>query len=278
MKKSYLIGFLIILILVVFNTAFVFASEFNEESADIIAIGGRITDSEFQHAFKTANLSFGIDRDDALIVPYKNGENVVAIAKQGVLYIDKTVWNNISQNQLAKSMHFFMRGLESQESKTNKQDIIDFMKDLQTCDDNVNKVIFVAIYSEFKADMTTTYNITKPMFPILNIILGVAAVVLIVLLLVYTVTDLMYIALPIWRDFDISRGGKPCPFVSYEAVFVVMEKEKHFDEYSNIYLSYFLKRSWTYILLAICITYLIGGGLSGIISFILGLVSGFTGG
>lgn len=49
------------------------------------------------------------------------------------------------------------------------------------------------------------------------------------------------------------------------------------EGYYNIYFEYLKRRSLSYIVLAICITYLICGGLSGIISFVLNLVSGITG-
>lgn len=277
MKRRWLLGFLIVFVLTVLNTTFVFAAEFDETSSYVITIsGGQITSKEFEYAFKTANLAFGIDRSDGLIVPYKNNDNVVAIEKGGVLYIDKNIWNNISKNQLAKSMHFFMSGLEAQENTTNKEAIITFMKDTQTVDEDVGRIVFLAIYSEFKADMTTTYNITKPAFGIVNIVFGVGAIILIVILLTSTVLDLAYIGLPIWREFDITNGGKPNVLISYDAVFVVKEKEKYFDNYTNVYLNYLLKRSWSYIVLAVCITYLIAGGFSDILSFILSLVSGFT--
>lgn len=275
--RCFRFSLLILVFLVMFNTTQVFAAEFDENSTDIIQIGGQITDTEFQSAFSKANLAFGVDRNDSLVIPYKGEDRVVATAKQGVLHIDKNVWDNISQNQLAKSMHFFVKGLESQENTTNKDAITTFMKGMQTVDEDVGRVIFLAVYSEFKADMTTTYNITKPAFKIVNVIFGVGAVILIITLLTSTVFDLAYIGLPIWREYDVTNGGKPNALVSYDAVFVVVEKEKHFDNYTNIYLNYFLKRSWSYIVLAVCITYLIAGGFSGVLSFILNLVSGFTG-
>lgn len=274
--KSFRFSLLILVFLIMFNTTQVFAAAFDEDSSNIVQIGSQLTDSEFQSAFRKANLALGVDRDDSLIVPYKGEDRIVAIAKRGVLHIDKNVWDSISQNQLAKSMHFFVKGLEVQENTTNKDAIVTFMKDMQTVDEDVGRVIFLAIYSEFKADMTTTYNITKPAFKIVNVVFGVGAVILIVILLISTVFDLAYIALPIWREYDVSSGGRPNSLISYDAVFVVVEKEKHFDKYTNIYLSYLLKRSWSYIILAICITYLIAGGFSGVLSFILSLVSGFT--
>ena len=71
------------------------------------------------------------------------------------------------------------------------------------------------------------------------------------------------------------------PGVSFEALRTVEDVEKGVSggdgEYRNAYLLYFKRRALTYIILAICIMYLICGGISGIIGFVLSLTTGITG-
>jgi hypothetical protein len=134
-------------------------------------------------------------------------------------------------------------------------------------------------FNAMEADLWKAYQIMEPFIGLINVVLGVGCVLLILLLMFSTVMDLAYIGLPVWRETQDSKGKKNPFGVCYEALRTVQEVEKGLGDggYKNAYLLYFKRRALTYIILAICIMYLICGGLSGLISFVLGLVGGITG-
>lgn len=192
-----------------------------------------------------------------------------------------TSFKNAKKSDVNKAMRYFVDAVT--EAGGNPDDVQQLMSDIQDTDSSVSSVMLPLIFESTKGDMYQAYKITSPFLEILSIVLGVGAVLLILLLLFSTVMDLAYIGLPVWREAQASKdGGNKNPFgVSYEALTTVKEVEKGLGGgdggYRNAYLLYFKRRALTYIILAICIFYLICGGLSGIIGFVLNLVSGITG-
>lgn len=193
--------------------------------------------------------------------------------------IDETTWSAAKHSDVTKVMHRFVNALGN--SGIDPDAVHQFMGMLQDSDTSVATVMLPLIFEGTKGDMYQAYKITSPFLEILSVVLGVGAVLLILLLLFSTVMDLAYIGLPVWRESNANReGGSKQPFgVSYEALTTVtsIEKDLGSGDYKNAYVLYFQRRVLTYIILAICIVYLIGGGLSGIIGFILSLVGGMTG-
>lgn len=130
------------------------------------------------------------------------------------------------------------------------------------------------------ADIFTALKWLGPILQFMRIIIGVGAIVIILLLVASTVMDCCYIGLPMWREAQANKdGGSDKPFgVSMEALSTVKEIESSIDggKYKNAYLLYFRRRALTYIILAICILYLIAGELGGLIQGLLNMVSGFT--
>lgn len=139
--------------------------------------------------------------------------------------------------------------------------------------------ILSSLFANTKSDLFGAMKIVAPFQNTIGIILGIAVIFIILLLIASTTFDLVYIGLPMARnvmDGKADQQGKERPFgVSTDAVRVVNENESNDKGAgSNMYVAYFKKRVITYIILAICIFYLISGQLSGVISWLLGLVSG----
>lgn len=292
---------IIILLLTLFLFPFpIFAydTSFNENSKDIVELGintSIVSDGEIQGVFKSANSRLGIERDDGLAVLYKGEELVIATIENGKFKIDKDAFNKVKQKEVAKSFHFFITALEDIETDKNSIEITEFMSDLQSADKDLAQVVLLSIYSEFKGDMYQAYVITSPFMGFINTIMGIGAVLIIIFLLLSTVIDLAYLGLPISTSFkseyrNVAEKGKPedkhlfitqtstPALVSYDALSVEYDYYKYSNEgYYNMYFEYLKRRSLSYIILAICITYLICGGLSGIITWVLNLVSGITG-
>lgn len=140
--------------------------------------------------------------------------------------------------------------------------------------------LLTSLFANTKADLFTAMKWFSPFQGTLGLILGIGVIFIIVLLIASTVFDLVYIGLPMARnvmDGKAEQNGKPRPFgVSTDAVRVVTENEDGNNKGTggNMYVAYFKKRVVTYIILAVCILYLISGQLSSVIGWLLGQVSG----
>lgn len=245
---------------------------------------GDLEKSDIQQAIGEANEKFGFAEgasNDCLAVKVNGSYYPLLRVENDVIEIDKSVWNAAKQSDVTKSIRYFVDALSNVDADADA--IQQVMTSLQESDPDVSSVMLPMIFESTKGDMYQAYKITSPFLELLSIVLGVGAVILILLLLFSTVMDLAYIGLPVWREAQQAKdGGKKNPFgVSYEALTTVKEVEKGLGGgdggYRNAYLLYFRRRALTYIILAICIMYLICGGLSGIIGFVLSLVSGITG-
>lgn len=215
-----------------------------------------------------------------VIVNTKGEDYELIQVGSGVIYVNTSAFKNAKQSDVSLAMEKFTEGIS--DCGGNPDTVQQIMKDIQDTDSSVSSIMLPLIFNSTKGDMYAAYKIANPFLEVLSVVLGVGAVALILFLLFSTVMDLAYIGLPVWREAQANKegGGGKNPFgVSYEAMTTVKEVEKGLGDggYKNAYLLYFKRRALTYIILAICIMYLICGGLSGIIGFILSLVGGITG-
>lgn len=215
-----------------------------------------------------------------VIVNTKGEDYELIYMKDSTIYVNTSAFKNAKQSDVSLAMEKFTQGIS--ECNGNPDTVQQIMKDIQDTDSSVSSIMLPLIFNSTKGDMYAAYKIANPFLEVLSVVLGVGAVALILFLLFSTVMDLAYIGLPVWREAQANKegGSGKNPFgVSYEAMTTVKEVEKGLGDggYKNAYLLYFKRRALTYIILAICIMYLICGGLSGIIGFILSLVSGITG-
>lgn len=127
------------------------------------------------------------------------------------------------------------------------------------------------------ADINGAMGWFAPFQGVVGLILGVLVVILMVLLIASTVLDLVYIGLPTARMAMTSKAegsGKDTPFgISSDALRIVNEKEQG-NGGGNVYLKYFKSRILTYIILAVCILYLVSGQIGNLIGSLLNMVSG----
>lgn len=289
-KCSRILSVFIALFLVfsIVSPVSVFAFEAGEKDNWVVAGSfptGDISTETIQTVLGDANVKLGAQEQPGtateLAVKIKGVYYSLLKLENSTLKVNKTVWSQAKDADVSKSMRNFVDSLTN--SGATPDAIQQVMANLQDSDTSVSSVMLPLIFESTKGDMYQAYKITSPFLEILSVVLGVGAVLLILLLLFSTVMDLAYIGLPVWREAQASKnGGQKNPFgVSYEALTTVKEVEKGLGGgdggYRNAYLLYFKRRALTYIILAICIFYLICGGLSGIIGFVLNLVSGITG-
>lgn len=189
-------------------------------------------------------------------------------------------WNKVNDRDKNDVFEYFANHVN--DSGADEAQVHELFTDIQKQDNSVSATMLGVIYNNTFADLWKAYTIVKPFLDILNVVLGVGCVIIIMLLFASTVMDLAYIGLPVWREAQASKdGGKKHPFgVSYEAISTVEEIEKGLGGgdggYRNSYLLYFKRRALTYIVLALCIMYLICGGISGLITFVLKLTTGMV--
>lgn len=165
----------------------------------------------------------------------------------------------------------------------SKQAIIDEVRD--TSDEAANLMIPV-IFEGSEADLFTAFKFFQPFAGPLGVVLGVGVIIIVVLLMASTVFDLVYIGVPVMRNYLTTKQeektgnamAKPWG-ITNDAFSAINETEATLQnsdgKYKNAYVTYFKRRAFTYIILAICILYLMSGEIVGIISWLLNLVSGF---
>lgn len=222
------------------------------------------------------------------------------------LYSDKIVLESDTIKEVGKDKNarkgyeYFFTNVATL-SKEEEVDFENFYTEVQEIDDFMSTVMMSSVFSNTKADIYSAYTITGPFMKVINFVLGIASVLIILALLIITVCDMCYIAFPVYREllaFDKKVGNtrywksnRP-PFISIEAYAIVMAREQlntggnwtngvvkddAIGNIDNVWLQYFLRRSTSYIVLALCIMYLVCGGISGIIAFVLNLTRGITG-
>lgn len=213
-------------------------------------------------------------RDDGV----NSGKEKLLTYKSGSLEFSPEAFKNANNKKAKAAMTVFINELKDSAVDLDMQQEI--MSTIQESDNDVAAVMIPLIFDESKADLYTAYKWLYPFLSIVRILFGIGAIGIIFLLVGSTIIDLVYIGLPVWREQQAENGKSKNPFgVSYEAIKTVKEIELSTTEgnYQNAYLLYFKRRALTYIVLAICLLYLIVGELGGLISWILSLASGVVG-
>lgn len=194
------------------------------------------------------------------------------------LYFSVDSFNEGNTKKVEKVLTAFVKSLKDSSISDSTQNEI--MNQIQDSDDKVAAMMFTLVFSDTKADIFTAYKWLKPLLDIVNVLLGMGAVVVIIFAITSTVIDLAYIGLPMWREEQMEKSqsqGKKKPFgVSHEALSTVTEVEKDIAVYKNAYFIYAKRRAIVYIVLSVSIMYLVGGGISSIIGWVLNLSSGIV--
>ncbi len=287
MVKSNKITKILTMFLAVFMLCGMFAPSVFASVAKVTFSTDAIPDTAIKEAIKEATEGMDAEvvagKENELHVKYKGEVHHVATYTKdaqgtSATFVLEDSWSKLKAKTQTSTMKLFIDSLTDNDNVDDTA-LNTFMNDLQQQDRSVATAMLPLLYESVNADLYQAYIIAKPFLDVLNVILGVGCVLLILLLLFSTVMDLAYIGLPMWRESTANKnGGGKTPFgVSYEAVSTVKEIESNTGgDYKNGYLLYLKHRGLTYIVLALCIVYLICGGISGIISFVLSLTSGFT--
>ncbi|WP_079913009.1 hypothetical protein [Paenibacillus sp. 32352] len=279
MKK----GSFLFLLLIVFSlfTGAVGAFAANDGSSDIksiqIPIGDKKhmsevwskmgTDGEYLKLQFKANS--GVESSDTRLLVYDDSS--------GAIKFNSTNFNAATEKSRKNALGIFIEELQkSPVSTQTQQNIIDTMSSYNS---DVSVLLIPLVMDSTKADVFTAMKWLNPILPVVRVIFGIGAVFLSIFLIGSTILDLAFIGLPFareWMDARSESNGKP-RFVTNDALSVVKETEASLDSsggYKNAYVIYLRRRALTYIVLAICLLYLVVGELGGLIAWILKLGSG----
>lgn len=192
------------------------------------------------------------------------------------LYFSVDAFKSGNEKEVKKAMTSFIDELKNSNVPDSTQQSI--MTEIQATDTEVSAFMIPLIFDNSKADLFTAYKWISPLLGALRTLFGVGAFVIILILVGSTILDLVYMGIPLWREAKAEKSGSNSrPWgISYEAYSVIKETESTntSGEYRNVYLVYFRRRVLTYVLLSICIMYLIAGEIGSLVGWLLNLTSG----
>ncbi|SFM42443.1 hypothetical protein SAMN03159341_13236 [Paenibacillus sp. 1_12] len=225
------------------------------------------TDGDYLRMEFKANT--GNENNDTRLLSYEDSSNTIKFNNSNF----KAATDKSRKNALGIFVEELQRSPVSEQTQQN------IMNSLSATNSDVSLLLIPLVMDSTSADIYTAMKWLSPILPVVRILFGIGAIIISILLIGSSIMDLVYIGLPIAREGMDSRSeknGKP-KFVSNDAVSVVKETESSLDStggYKNAYLMYLKRRSLTYIILSICLLYLVVGELGGLIAWILNLGSG----
>ncbi|KIL39544.1 hypothetical protein SD70_19260 [Gordoniibacillus kamchatkensis] len=188
----------------------------------------------------------------------------------GVIAFNRLAFSEATRTSKNRAVEEFVSEVKASKlSLQTQQYLFDRISD---GDSDMSRMLIPLVSTTTSADLFTAFGWINPAVPIIRGVLGVVTFVLTLFWTFSTIADLLFIGLP-WAREKVYNGGKIW-FVSADAKFVIREIETSLgnDEgYKNGYLLYFKRRVFAYIVLALCISYIVLGGLGDIISAILHL-------
>lgn len=185
------------------------------------------------------------------------------------------------------SLSTLARYLNNSDTKISSADRTKIYNEIKNNCDSATASMIGVLFEDSKADMFSALQLFGPFSGVVGTILGCGVLILVILLLASTVLDLCYIGLPVARNWinvksdekSGGQGGKPWG-ITNDAFSVINETEtgntSSGGKYKNAYALYFKRRVVTYIILSICILYLLSGQIAGLIGWLMSLVSGFS--
>ena len=155
----------------------------------------------------------------------------------------------------------------------------------------IDILIIQYLFTQTQGDLAGAMKIISPFLPIINIIIGVVAILVAAALVLSTVIDLAFIGLPMVREMLMAGGegsgggagsGSKPKALTYACWSTINDVESALggggggngngkSGYKNAYGVYFKRRVWDYVLLGVCLSFLIFGGFSRFISTLLGI-------
>lgn len=160
--------------------------------------------------------------------------------------------------------------------------------DVLNADENIDMSVYLVPYmfDELRGDVIGGAKVISPIIPVINVVIGIGAIVVLALLVLHSVYDLLIIVVPFLRT-KISTGkdgeskSQRPAYVSEAAWSAIVASESAITGDGSGYKSalwvYFKRRLPEYIVIVVIIAFLLLGGFSNLIQALLNLGSSYTG-
>lgn len=172
---------------------------------------------------------------------------------------DSTHFDNLSDNAKSMILTNFKDAMQKDTniSSEGKHLIYSEMRNGYT--DGLDTETINQFIDDIEPDIFTAHDIFSPFSSTVGTIFGVLCIFIVFSLVLSTLMDLVYIAFPVMRErIHGSQENKRPWFVSQEAFSTVLYIESE-EKYHNAYGIYFKRRIISYIVLTLCLTYLLSG-------------------
>lgn len=230
--------------------------------------------SKLGNAGSRLNLDFEANTGD-----HPDSRLLVYDGTSGTVKFNNTNFQDATEKSRKRVLREFVEVLQGSAVSDQTQQVI--LGSMSALNNEVSMILIPLITESASADMYTAMIWINPILPYIRVVFGIGAILLTIYLIATSIADLFYIGLPVAREsMDLKADNKERkkPFgISNDAISTVREVEaslKSTGSYKNAYMLYFKRRVLTYIILSLCLLYLIGGELGGLIAWLLSLVSG----
>ncbi|KIL39559.1 hypothetical protein SD70_19335 [Gordoniibacillus kamchatkensis] len=194
---------------------------------------------------------------------------------KGILEYHDDNFRSATAKSRKKALGLFVENLQSSRVSKSTQD--DIYQHLTMANDEISRMMVPLMMDKTSADLYTAGKWVSPFIPTIRVIVGVAVFIITFFLIATSILDLLFIGMPMARERMVKKDGQKISWVTHDAESVVREVESSISSvggYKNPYWLYLRRRVFTYIILALCLLYLIAGELGGLISWLLQLMSG----
>ena len=178
-------------------------------------------------------------------------------------YFNMSFYEDLSDKDKRKVINEFIDALlQHPINSADKQSIYNSLKDL---DDRYITAEIGALLNESGGGLLTAISVLKPFTGVVGTVLGVVTIIIIAALFLMTTIDLACMGIPI---FQVKENGEKPKFMSSDAYKALKQAQ---DTNTNVYWLYFKRRFVTYIILFVCIFYLISGQFGDLFADIISL-------
>lgn len=187
--------------------------------------------------------------------------------EENILTFNNAEYSELDSTERYDYMRTALSGVrESSLNTMNKNKMFNFIADQDTTTSSALR----NLQNDAQADVVTATTWLKPFNGIFGTFLGLLTMIIFMFLALSTAIDVAYIALPALRVFMGRRGadGVKPPFVTEAAFSAIRDSETSSNsEYQDAMVVYFKRRVLHFVIVGICLLYLLSGQIWGVIGF-----------
>lgn len=187
---------------------------------------------------------------------------------QGGYYFNRSAYEQLTRKNQKLWIKAFVKYINDHPINTaDKQVLYNALKEV---DDKYITAEISYLLNDTGSSMFTAIRILSPFTSVVGVVLGVASILLITGVVFMTVIDIACLSIPM---FAVKANGEKPKYMSKDAFKAYGEAE---TDGGNVYWLYLKRRFVSYIVLIICVTYLISGSLGDLFMKLVELFNGIT--